>query len=67
MEIETTLAELPKHLEKIRYPPESKVHLIVEEVVSKEDTVLQLGTSPVVCNTSDASTHHDRYLTTPSE
>ena len=42
MEIETTLAELPKHLEKIRYPPESKVHLIVEEVVSKEDTILQL-------------------------
>lgn len=43
MEIETTLADLPKYLEKLPYPPEAKVHLIVEDVASaKENSILGL-------------------------
>ncbi len=67
MEIETTLADLPKHLEILPHPPEAKVHLIVEDIDSKVDIILQLGTTPVACNSMNASTEHDWYLTSHSE
>ena len=37
--------------------------VIVIEAVDAEDSILSLGAEPIVVDIDDASTHHDRYLT----
>jgi virulence-associated protein VagC len=37
--------------------------LILIEPVTAEDSILSLGTRPIIGDVDDASLHHDRYLT----
>lgn len=37
--------------------------LIVIEPVVAEDPILRLGNEPIIIDVTDASIHHDRYLT----